>query len=102
VTLSRRDATPAWTGADQLLATLRRRWDTGTYLESYASGEPWQPVSLPVKGPGAGDLLERLDASRSWLARFERETRHFWLSCCFRGSIQAPHTRLTQQAKGGR
>lgn len=77
MTRSRRDATPAWTGADQLLATLRRRWDTGTYLKAHASGEPWQPVSLPVKGPGAGDLLERLDASRSWLARFERETRHF-------------------------
>lgn len=77
MTLSRRDATPAWTGADQLLATLRRRWDTGSYLKAYASGEPWQPVSLPVKGPGAGDLLERLDASRSWLARFERETRQF-------------------------
>lgn len=77
MTLSRRDATPAWTGADQLVATLRRRWDTGVYLKAYASGEPWQPVSLPVKGPAAGDLLERLDASRSWLARFERETRQF-------------------------
>lgn len=77
MTLSRRDTTPAWTGADQLLATLRRRWDTGAYLKAYASGEPWQPVSLPVKSPGAGDLLERLDASRSWLARFERETRQF-------------------------
>ncbi len=77
MTLSQRNAAPAWTGADQLLATLRRRWDTGAYLKAYASGEPWKLVSLPVKGPGAADLLERLDASRSWLARFERETRHF-------------------------
>jgi hypothetical protein len=77
VTQSRRDSTPAWTRVAQLVATLRRRWETGIYLKSYAAGEPWQPVSLPVKGPGATDLLERLDASRNWLARFEREARQF-------------------------
>ncbi len=77
MTPSPRHATPAWTGADQLLARLRREWDAGAYLKAYASGEPWQPVTLSVKGPGAADLLERLDASRSWLARFEREARHF-------------------------
>ena len=77
MTISRRESTPAWTGADQLVATLRRRWDTGLYLKAYAGGEPWQPVTLPVKGPGAADLLERLDASRNWLARFERDTRQF-------------------------
>lgn len=77
MTLSRRAVTPAWTGADQLVATLRRRWDAGVYLKAYAAGEPWQTVTLPVKGPGAADLLERLDAARSWLARFKRDARHF-------------------------
>ena len=77
MTPSRPAVPPAWTGADQLVATLRRRWDTGVYLKAYAAGEPWQPVTLPVKGPEAADLLERLDASRSWLARFERDARHF-------------------------
>lgn len=42
-------------------------------MRAYAAGEPWTPVSLPVRGPDASQLLNRLDDARLWLARFERE-----------------------------
>ena len=67
----------SWTSASDLIDTLRRRWDRGTYLRAYASREPWAPVSLSVRGPDATELLHRLDEARLWLARFERETAGF-------------------------
>ncbi len=67
----------SWTSASELIDTLRRRWDRGTYLRANALGEPWAPVSLPVRGPDASQLLHRLDEARLWLARFEREAAGF-------------------------
>lgn len=61
-----------WTSASDILETLRRRWERGVYLRSYASGEPWELVSLPVRGPDASQLLSQLDDVRLWLSRFER------------------------------
>lgn len=73
MTDARHGAGSAWTRPEQLVGVLRRRWDAGSYLRAYATGQPWQPVNLPVKGPAAGDLLDRLDDCRAWLARFERD-----------------------------
>lgn len=73
MTSARSSSGPAWTRPEQLVSVLRRRWDTGSYLRAYATKQPWQPVSLPVKGPAAEDLLDRLDDCRAWLARFERD-----------------------------
>jgi hypothetical protein len=73
VTGARRGVGPAWTRAEDLVAVIRRRWETGTYLRAYATGQPWQPITLPIKGPDAGDLLGRLDDCRAWAARIERE-----------------------------
>lgn len=47
------------------------------YLRAYAAGEPWTPVSLPVKAPDARELLDRLDEARQWLNRFQREASGF-------------------------
>lgn len=61
-----------WTQADDLLGALRRRWERGVYLRAYAAGETWSPVSLPVRGPDARELLDRLDEARDWLDHFQR------------------------------
>ena len=61
-----------WTQANELIETLRRRWERGVYLDAYAAGGPWAPVSLPVRGPNAAELLDRLDEARRWLERFQR------------------------------
>jgi hypothetical protein len=61
---------------DQLVAILRKRWDTGQYLKGHLAGEPWQPVELPVKGPTAAEMLQQLDQVRRWLQRFEQQSAH--------------------------
>jgi hypothetical protein len=67
--------TAAWSRVDDLVATLRARWDRGTYLRAYAAGEPWVPVVLAVKGPTAADLVNDLDGSLRWLGRFHADSR---------------------------
>jgi hypothetical protein len=64
----------SWTTVADIVATLERRWASGRYLKEYAAGKPWQPLRLSVKGPSATELLERLDAARSWMSKFERDS----------------------------
>ena len=44
----------------------------GLYLRAHVLGEPWEPVSLPVRAPTAVDVLEALDDVVAWAARFHR------------------------------
>lgn len=67
--------TPRWTRVDDLVATLRKRWDTGRYLRDYAAGAPWQPVTLPVKAPTAAEFLDRFDEVVRWEARFRHDSQ---------------------------
>lgn len=66
-----------WTTVADIVGRLQRRWTGGRYLAAYASGTEWQPVSVPVRGPQAGELLERLDEVQAWLERFNRDLRRF-------------------------
>jgi hypothetical protein len=77
VSALRRPDTSPWTQVDQLVATLRKGWDTGEYLKGYLAGEQWQPVELPVKGPTAAELLDQVDQARRWLQRFEQQAGRF-------------------------
>ena len=66
--------TVAWTSVDDIVATLRKRWDRGLYLGNHAQGVPWEPVVVPVRAPRAADLAERFDAVVAWHERFRRES----------------------------
>ena len=68
-----RSSTPAWTDVEQLVSTLQRRWNTGRYLRAYAAKERWESITLLVKGPSAGDLLDHFDEARKWATEFERD-----------------------------
>ena len=68
-----RSSTQAWTGVEQLVSKLQKRWDTGRYLRAYAADEKWEPITLGVKGPSAADLLDHFDEARKWAAEFERD-----------------------------
>jgi len=68
-----RPSAQGWTDVGQLVSTLQKRWNTGRYLRAYAAGEQWEPITLPVKGPSAGDLLDLFDEARKWAADFERD-----------------------------
>jgi hypothetical protein len=61
-----------WTELSDVVALLRKRWDSGRYLRAHAQREPWEPVRVPLKGPAANDLLERLDDVRGWSAALEK------------------------------
>ena len=66
-------APAAWTTVAELRSVLERRWRSGRWLTAYAAGEPWQPLSLPVRGPKADELLDRLEEARAWVARFRHD-----------------------------
>jgi hypothetical protein len=57
-----------WTTWPDARDTVRRRWDNGSYLTAYATGRPFEPVDLPIRGPGPRDVGERFDEVRSWRA----------------------------------
>jgi hypothetical protein len=62
-----------WTTFADLRATLERRWRTGAWLRGYATGTEWQPMALPIKGPKADELLDRLAEVRSWVDGLARD-----------------------------
>lgn len=64
-----------WTDVGEVLARLRRRWDRGVWLADHAAGAEFEPVRIPVRGPRADELLDRLDAVHGWLERFGRDAR---------------------------
>jgi hypothetical protein len=84
---------PTWTTVGDLVSVLRKRWDSGIYLRAYALGEPWQPITLPVKGPGAVELLERFDQARSWATVFEHDARNRDGSPRFTVEVKTVHGR---------
>lgn len=61
---------PSWTEPADVLARLRRRWDRGELLRAHAHGRPWEPVSLPLRGPTPSELTSRLSDARAWAARW--------------------------------
>lgn len=67
--------TAAWTTIDEVVDRLRARWDRGGFLRAYAAGEPWTPVTVPIRAPRADDFLHRLDEVRRWHDRFGRDRR---------------------------
>lgn len=62
-----------WTTAADVRAVLERRWRGGSLLRAYATGEPFTPLSVPVRRPADVDLLERRDAVNAWLRRLTAE-----------------------------
>jgi hypothetical protein len=64
----------SWSRVDDLSVTLRARWNRGVYLRAYAEGQPWTPVSVPIKGPKAADLLNDLEVSLKWIERFHADS----------------------------
>ncbi len=64
-----------WTDVAELVAILRKRWESGRYLRAYAAGTAWVPISLSVRAPSAAELLDRFDESRRWADKFGRDSR---------------------------
>jgi hypothetical protein len=55
-----------WTTWADVRDQLRRRWDRGVFLTAHAAGLPFEPLDLPIRGPGPRDIGDRFDEVRAW------------------------------------
>ena len=59
----------AWTSPAELRARLLREWDRGALPASILGGSPLFPLRLKIKGPDSGEVAERFDETRAWIAK---------------------------------
>ena len=59
----------AWTSPAELRSRLLREWDRGALPASILGGDPLFPLRLRIKGPDSGELPERFDEARAWIAK---------------------------------
>jgi hypothetical protein len=64
-----------WTTPRDVRASLRKRWSSGAYLTALALAEPWQPLSVPIRGPRASELASHFEEVRGWVALWNSEQR---------------------------
>jgi hypothetical protein len=64
-----------WTTPADVLGLLRKRWQAGLLLSAFASGQDWAPLGVPLRGPSAGELAERLGEVQAWAGRWEQADR---------------------------
>ncbi|MEV0294900.1 Wadjet anti-phage system protein JetD domain-containing protein [Nocardia sp. NPDC050710] len=57
----------AWTTRADVVARLRRRWDSGEFLATFASGAALLPIDVPLRGPGARDVASNFAVVRDWV-----------------------------------
>ena len=62
--------TTGWTTPADVIARLRRRWDGGEFLRSWAQDLPFEIVRVPISGPSTAQLSTRLAAVRSWVEKW--------------------------------
>ena len=58
----------SWTGPDELRDQVQRLWDRGEVLSGLVTGESSFPKRLLFKGPTSGEMSERFDDVRGWIA----------------------------------
>jgi len=54
-----------WTRQSDVVAQLRKRWDSGSYLAAMATGQ-WQPIEVPLHGPTATQLAQNFGEVQDW------------------------------------
>lgn len=55
-----------WTTAAGIAVKVRRRWNDGTLLRAFVTGDPFPVIEVPLRGPVAADLGEHYDRARAW------------------------------------
>lgn len=68
-------ATRRWRTPADIRAAVERRWQDGSLLRSHAGGEAFSVVDIPLSGPRAGEIGDRLDDVREWVAELESGSR---------------------------
>lgn len=61
----------SWTTPADIAAKVRRRWDDGTLLRSYALDESFPVIDIPLSGPKPSEIGDDIGAVREWIARLD-------------------------------
>lgn len=56
-----------WTRPGDLKSRLQREWDRGRILAAEAAGESLFPLRIPLRHPGARELLAHFGEAREWI-----------------------------------
>ena len=64
-----------WTRPADLRAQVQKWWDRGEILASLVTGESVFPRHLMFKGPASGELADRFDEVRAWIAALREMPR---------------------------
>jgi hypothetical protein len=63
----------AWTGPADVREAVRRKWPV--LLANFLTGRSWEPLPVPLRGPGPAEIGERLADVQAWAAEWERAGR---------------------------
>lgn len=64
-----------WTTSEDVAAKVRKRWNDGSLLRSYAVGAPFPEIDVPVRAPRSSEIGDLLDDVRAWIAALEAGSR---------------------------
>ena len=64
-----------WTRPPEVRAWLEKKWRSGALLTALAEGRAWDPVSVPLRGPAAGEIAGQLAEVQRWAAEWAKAGR---------------------------
>lgn len=64
-----------WATPGDIAAKVRRSWDDGTLLRAYASGDPFTPIVVPLRGPAPAQIGDDLTRVRDWVTALDAGRR---------------------------
>ncbi len=68
-------ATRRWATPETVRDKVRRRWDDGTLLRTLAEDQPVAPIEVPLAGPRASEIGDRLGEIQDWIGALEAGSR---------------------------
>jgi hypothetical protein len=71
--MGRPDAGRAWTRPSDVREAVRRKWPA--LLANFLAGQSWEPLAVPLRGPGPAEIGERLADVQTWAAEWDRAGR---------------------------
>lgn len=90
-----------WTTPDDIAAKVRRRWNDGSLLRTYADGEHFNSIEVPIRGPKPAQIGDDIAAARDWVAALDvgrRDDTRYELEWKSVGGRQIGHNRLPVRA----
>jgi hypothetical protein len=71
--MGRSGAGKSWTRPADVREAVRRKWPV--LLADFLTGQSWEPMAVPLRGPGPAEIGERLADVQAWVAEWDRAGR---------------------------